>query len=122
MYSDGVLEHYRMPRGRGTLPHPDAQMTDTNPLCGDSITVHLAIENGVIAQARHQASGCAVSQAAASMLFERLEGMPIADALTLSREGVLEPFGQISLARVKCALLPLAAVKKALVVWEARHA
>lgn len=116
LYHEHVLEHYKKPRGAGTLTEATVRFDDSNPLCGDAIRVELFIEDGAIRSARHTSTGCAVSQAGASMLFERLEGMTVADALALPKEEIMDEFGSaLSVARVKCALLALSAVKKALV-------
>ncbi len=116
VYHEHVLEHYKKPRGTGTLPDATVRLDDSNPLCGDAISVELKVVDGIIVGARHTAKGCAVSQAGASMLFERLEGMTVAHALAFPKEEIMQEFGSaLSVARVKCALLGLSAVKKALV-------
>jgi nitrogen fixation NifU-like protein len=115
IYEEHILEHYRHPRNKGDLPGADFKFMDTNPLCGDEITVRFKTKNGVITAARFEATGCAISQAAASMLFEQLEGEDVADILKKDKHEVLSEFGELSVSRIKCALLPLTAVKKALV-------
>jgi nitrogen fixation NifU-like protein len=117
IYEENVLDHYRNPRNSGTLEAPDIVFKDDNPLCGDTITIHLQHDSeGNITKARHFSTGCAISQAATSMLFERLEGMRIRDALKIEKDKILEDLGtELSVSRVKCALLGLTALKKALV-------
>jgi nitrogen fixation NifU-like protein len=116
IYQEHILDHYKRPRGRGELAEATHSISDSNPLCGDSIEVKLKVVDGVIVSARHEARGCAVSQAGASMLFERLEGMKIRDVMSLSKDELLAEFGSaLSVSRIKCALLALSAVKKALV-------
>jgi nitrogen fixation NifU-like protein len=115
LYHEHVMDHYKEPRGRGTLPNATITFSDSNPLCGDTITLQLRIVDGVIVGARHEAKGCAVSQAGASMLFETLEGKRVDEVRALSNAVILSEFGEaLSVSRVKCALLGLAAVKKAL--------
>lgn len=115
VYHEHVLEHYRHPRNAGTLPDATVRFDDSNPLCGDTIHVDVKVEEGVVVAARFSAAGCAVSQAGASMLFERLEGMPVAEVLAFEKQTILDEFGSaLSVSRVKCALLALSAVKKAL--------
>lgn len=116
LYEEHVLDHYHHPRNAGKLEGPDIVFSDSNPLCGDTITIDLILDKDTIKQARHFSQGCAISQAATSMLFERLEGMKIKDVLAMQKEEVLEEFGTtLSVSRVKCALLGLTALKKALV-------
>ena len=116
IYHEHVLEHYKRPRGAGTLADATVMFDDSNPLCGDKIRVELKVVDGVVTGARHTSTGCAVSQAGASMLFERLEGMAVTDVARLDKQELLDEFGSaLSVSRVKCALLAFAAVKKALV-------
>ncbi len=110
------MDHYKHPRKNGTLPQPTITFSDSNPLCGDRITIQLVLEENCIRAARQETSGCAISQAAASMLFERIEGMTLSDVLALEKETVLEEFGTtLSVSRMKCALLAFAALKKAII-------
>lgn len=121
MYEEHVLDHYRHPRGKGTLPDADITIEDSNTSCGDRIKVSLKIANGRIAAACQECSGCAISQAGASMLFENLEGKSVQELLALSKEDVLSAFGStLSVSRVKCALLGCAALKKALIAYETK--
>ena len=83
--------------------------------------VESGVEKGKITQARQFTQGCAISQAGASMLFEQLEGMKLTDAAKLSKETVLDNFGELSVSRVKCALLGYAAMKKALTQSPEEH-
>jgi nitrogen fixation protein NifU and related proteins len=115
MYHEHIMDHYKHPRNKGSLEGPDVALTDSNPLCGDEITVTFRVKNGRITEARQFGVGCAISQAGASMLFEQLEGKTVKEALAIPKEDILEEFGtELSVSRVKCALLALAATKKAL--------
>ncbi len=113
-YRDYILEHYRHPHNFGTLAHPDATAEDINPLCGDQIRMELKLDDGVVSDVRFSGKGCAISQAAASMLTERIKGMKLADVAKLSKEIVLEDVGiGISPTRMKCAMLGLRVLKSA---------
>lgn len=122
-YEEHVMEHYREPHNAGELPSPTIKFEDTNPLCGDKITITLTInDKGIITAARHHSSGCAISQAATSMLFEELEGRKVSEIIMQDKKTILEEFGTtLSVSRVKCALLGLTALKKALVNYEERR-
>jgi SUF system NifU family Fe-S assembly protein len=74
MFRENILDHYRHPRNRGTLEHPDITYEDANPLCGDRIRMDLMVKDDRIAQVRFSGVGCSISQAAASMLCEAVEG------------------------------------------------
>jgi len=113
-YRDYILDHYRNPRNFGTLEHPDVEAEDLNPLCGDQIRMQLKLDDGVVSDVRFSGRGCAISQASASMLTERIKGMKLADVAKLSKDVVLEDVGiGISPTRMKCAMLGLRVLKSA---------
>ena len=122
IYEEHVMDHYKHPRNSGTISHPTIQFHDTNPLCGDEITLTLRVEKDKITAAKFVAKGCAISQAGASMLFEQLEGKTVREAIALDKQVILDEFGTaLSVSRVKCALLALSAVKKSLAANGARE-
>lgn len=114
MYRDYILDHYKNPRNSGELPGATNTYHDTNPLCGDEITMALLIEDDRVKDVRFVGKGCAISQASASILTEEIKGMTLDAVKAIDREHILENLGiPISPARVKCALLGLKAVKGA---------
>ncbi len=115
LFSENILDYYRNPRNKGVLAKPDLQARDTNPLCGDAIALQLQVSKGVILRARFEGTGCAISQASASLLAEKLEGMAVKQAAEISSKEVLEMLGiPVNGQRLKCALLSLHVLKKAL--------
>jgi nitrogen fixation protein NifU and related proteins len=116
LYRDEILEHYRNPHNFGTLETPDAVHEGQNPLCGDRITMMLAIdEAGTIEDVAFSGRGCAISQASASLLTDQLRGLRVDDAEALTNQDVLDLLGiEISPARLKCALLSIDTLKHAL--------
>jgi nitrogen fixation protein NifU and related proteins len=115
-YRDYILDHYRHPRNFGELAQADAEAEDLNPLCGDQIRMQLKVDDGAVSDVRFSGKGCAISQAAASMLTERIKGMRLADVAKLSKDIVLEDVGiGISPTRMKCAMLGLRVLKSAAV-------
>jgi nitrogen fixation NifU-like protein len=112
LYRENILEHYKHPRNQGTLEHPDITYEDGNPLCGDRIRMDLKLEDGRIAQIRFSGHGCSISQAAASMLCEAVEGKPLEEVKKLGRDDVLEMLGiELGPVRLKCGLLALKTLK-----------
>ena len=112
LYRENILEHYQRPRNRGTLEQPDVTFEDANPLCGDRIRMDFRIRDERIVEVRFSGHGCAISQAAASMLCERVEGQALAEVKQLSRADVLEMIGiELGPVRLKCALLALKTLK-----------
>ena len=112
IYRENILDHYRNPRNHGTLESPDITYEDANPLCGDLIRMDFKLKDGAIEQVRFSGHGCAISQASASMLCERVEGMALEEAKKIGREDVLEMLGiELGPVRLKCALLALKTLK-----------
>lgn len=112
IYSEIILEHWKDPRNKGKIQDADMVIKDSNPLCGDEITFYFKFDNEIIKDVKFEGSGCAISQAAASMLSEFVKGKNIYDIVKLEKSQI-EKMLHISLGpnRVKCALLPLKALK-----------
>ena len=124
LYRDEILEHYRHPHNFGTLPEPDAVFEGSNPLCGDRITLMLGIsEQGTVEEVAFTGRGCAISQASASMLTDEIKGKSLDEVSRIGVPQVLDELGiDISPARLKCALLSLDTLRRALagrVAWQA---
>jgi nitrogen fixation NifU-like protein len=108
LYAENILEHYRSPRGKKPINDGAWSVVhhEDNPSCGDELTIGLKVENGKITAVAWDGSGCAISQAAMSMLSEELIGKDIADAP--GKKEVLELLGvPVSARRMKCAMLGL---------------
>ena len=115
LYREHILDHYKNPRHHGRLAAADASVEGQNPLCGDQLTMDVKVADGRIADVSFDGHGCAISQAAASMLTERVLGMPVEEAAALTREDVVDEVGiPLSPVRLKCALLSLGTLKVAL--------
>ena len=114
-YREQILDHYRHPRNAGVLDPADAQAAGKNPFCGDEIRVTLRLDGGLVSELAFAGRGCAISQAAASMLSEEIVGRPIEEVAAYSRDEILELLGiTVNPSRLKCAVLGLGAVKRAL--------
>lgn len=117
IYAETILDHYRNPRGKGpvTAGQWDVIRQEDNPTCGDAITVGLKRENDTITGIAWEGEGCAISQAAMSMLAEELEGKTTEDIRKLGKDEVFSLLGiDIGPRRIKCALLALHALKNAI--------
>ena len=117
MYREVILDHYKNPRGHGVIEGADAQAEGLNPLCGDevSISVKFGADGETIEDIRFEGRGCAISQAATSMLTEIVKGRTATQVAKLPKEELLEEIGiPLSPIRLKCAILGLGVLKVAL--------
>jgi nitrogen fixation protein NifU and related proteins len=119
IYKENIIDHYKHPRNRRKIDSASVHYSDFNPLCGDKIDVYIVINNDTVTDVGFEGKGCAISQAAMSMLTERIKGMSAAEVAHISREDILQLLGiPIGVVRMKCAMLGLRATQKAL---EAQH-
>ena len=115
LYREVILDHYKNPRGHGLLEQPHAQAEGQNPLCGDEVTVSLRFEGDAISAVGFEGRGCAISQAATSMLTEIIVGKTAEEVARMPKEELLEEIGiPLTPVRLKCALLGLGVLKVAL--------
>jgi nitrogen fixation protein NifU and related proteins len=117
LYREVILDHYKSPRGHGLIADADAQAEGQNPLCGDevSISVKFAADGETIESVGFEGRGCAISQAATSMLTELVQGRKATEVATLPREELLDEIGiPLTPIRLKCAILGLGVLKVAL--------
>lgn len=113
LYSNVILDHFRNPRNFGSLCCPDISHEGLNPLCGDRIRIELKLRDGIIATARFQGDGCAISLAAASLLTELIRDLDIENAEVISNATLLLSLeSDVKPARMKCALLPLEVLRE----------
>jgi nitrogen fixation NifU-like protein len=138
LYREVILDHYRNPRNRTPLEHPDATAEGVNPLCGDEVTVELSFGDGTVEAVSVRGQGCSISQSSASMMGHAIKGKTTAEVrdlvdrfktMMLSENGVaLDPdnpgatIGDLEAlagvrkypVRIKCANLPWTTLEEAL--------
>ena len=122
LYREEILEHYRSPLNYGRIENPDAKFRDFNPVCGDEIEMFLALDGDSVGRIKFEAKGCAISRAAASFLTEHVKGRRVSYAREMGDGEMLGllPVKIVDI-RVKCALLPLKCMKKAIISMEVRR-
>jgi nitrogen fixation NifU-like protein len=86
LYQQVILDHNRRPRNRGRLPTANRAAHGDNPSCGDQCDVFLRLEGDRIAEITFDGSGCAISQASASLMTTQLKGKTVAEAESLYDE------------------------------------
>ena len=84
LYREVILDHYRNPRHRNALAAPTAHAEGHNPLCGDEITIDVAVSDGTVTDIAVSGQGCSISQASASMMAEAVTGKTVAEVGTLT--------------------------------------
>ena len=117
LYREVILDHYKNPRGHGTIEGADAEAEGQNPLCGDEVSIYVAFgEDGeTIDDVKFSGLGCAISQAATSMLMEMAKGRTAEQVATLDKDELLAEIGvPLTPVRLKCAMLGLTTLKVAL--------
>jgi nitrogen fixation NifU-like protein len=117
MYREVILDHYKNPRGHGVLADADAQAEGQNPLCGDEVSIYVAFEEDgeTIDEVKFAGRGCAISQAATSMLTEMVQGRTATEIATLDKDELLDEIGiPLTPVRLRCAMLGLTTLKVAL--------
>ncbi len=81
-----LMDYHRNPRGAGTCDPATHHAEGHNPACGDLVKLSFHVEDGRILQARTTGAGCAVSQAAASLLREQLQGKTLTETHVVLHE------------------------------------
>lgn len=111
-YREQIIDLYENPLNYGTLEPHDFSYEEDNPLCGDVVRIDVRLKEGRVAEVCWSGDGCAISQAAASLLTEAIKGMSLEEVRHFSKEYLLEMLGiPLSMTRVKCALLSLKVLK-----------
>ena len=108
LYRDFILEHYRNPHNKGVLDPHDLHFADSNPTCGDEMSMSLLLDEPKerIAEVAFDGRGCAISQASASILTDGLRGKSLDEVRDMDPKSLLDEIGvPIGPARLKCALL-----------------
>ena len=116
LYREVILDHYKSPRNHGLLEPHDAFAEGQNPLCGDEVAVSVRFSEGdVIEDVGFEGRGCAISQAATSMLTDLVKGRTAQQVAAMDKSELLEEIGiPLTPVRLKCAILGLGVLKVAL--------
>ena len=122
MYQENILDHYEHPYHRGALVQPTLDYLDLNPLCGDALRIQACVEDrGRLAEAYFEGAGCVISLASALFLMEAVEGKTLVEIKDMGRQDILNLLGiPLTTMRVKCAMLSLRTLIKAIHLYEAK--
>ena len=114
LYRDNILDHHHNPRNYGSLENSDIHLRELNPLCGDEIEIYVKLDSGKVKEMTFTGKGCAISQASASMLTEKVAGKKLSEIMKLSSNDIVSMLGAtLTPSRIKCATLSLEVLHKA---------
>ena len=113
-YSDTFRDHLAHPRNAGELADANATAEESNPVCGDRLRLSLRIRNKRIEAARFLAYGCPPTLACGSALSEIIQGMPLEDAMKLSRKEIVDAVGGLPARKQHAAALAIQVLRAAI--------
>ena len=112
LYDDHILDHFESPYHKGQLVEASCTHSDRNPICGDQVTMQVRLDGDKVAECYFDGKGCAISQAAASILCEAVEGKTIAELRDLQAKDMLAMLKvPLTASRQKCGLLAFKVLK-----------
>ena len=116
LYTEIIIDEGKNPQNEGKLENPDISQHDANPMCGDSITLQMKIDDDSVSDIKWHGDGCTICKACTSVLTQLVKGKNIDYAKNLKKEELLSELGldylvKQSPVRIKCALLSLKSLK-----------
>lgn len=121
LYSEKVMDHFRNPRNVGEIQDADGVGEVGNAKCGDIMKMYLKIEDDVITDVKFETFGCGSAIATSSMATELIKGKPVADALKLTNQAVVEALDGLPPHKLHCSVLAEEAVKAAVKDYYDKH-
>lgn len=122
LYDDHILDHYESPYHKGRLADACCVHSDRNPICGDQVTIQLRLEGDKVAECYFDGKGCAISQAAASILCEAIEGKSLEELRQFQAKNMLDLLKvPLTASRQKCGLLAFKVLKTLLYQHDQPH-
>lgn len=112
---ENLLELYENPQHRGPLDGADVSLPGGNPGCGDIVTIHLKVaEDGRAEAIMFEGEGCTISQAAAELVADRMQGASLDEIEALEHDVIIDELGrEVVMSRPRCATLALGTLKQA---------
>lgn len=118
-----LLELYDNPTHFGPLENADISVKGGNPGCGDIVDIHIKVnDEGKVERIMFQGEGCTISQAAAELVSERMEGLNLEDIEALEHDVIIDELGrEVVMSRPRCATLALGTLKQAVHDYRIQH-
>ncbi len=117
LYQEIIIEEYKRPQNQGSIVDADLVLTGGNSSCGDRVTIYLKINHDQITDIKWQGSGCAISQAAMSVLSQKImnEQPSLRNIQKFTKAEMLELLGlsEITSGRERCLLMGVKTLQKA---------
>jgi nitrogen fixation NifU-like protein len=114
MYSEKVFEHFMCPQNVGSMPDCDGEGVVGDPNCGDSLTVYIKVENGVIEKISFLVFGCVASIATSSMMTVLAKGKRLEDALRITEQDIIDALNDLPEDKKHCSNLGVKGLKAAI--------
>lgn len=121
---ENLLELYENPTHRGAPENADVSVKGGNPGCGDIVTIHMKVDaDGKVEDIHFEGDGCTISQAAAELVAERMEGSTLEDIEQLQHDVIIDELGrEVVMSRPRCATLALGTLKQAVAEYRSKMA
>lgn len=114
IYSEKVLEHFKHPHNQGEIKDADAVGEVGNPVCGDVMKIYLKLKDNVIQDIKFETLGCAAAIAVSSALTDIVKGKTIDEALTVTKDKIVEDLGGLPATKIHCSMLGVEALQTAI--------
>ena len=113
-FTEKTLDYAKNPRNQGEMEQPTAVGEVSNPDCGDSTTMYLKVEDGIIKDVTFETFGCAAAVASSSILTEMIIGKTVEEAYKMTEEAVANELGGLPDKKMHCSLIGIDAMRKAI--------
>jgi len=113
MYSQKVIDHFTSPHNAGVMENPDAVGIAGSADCGDTTTLYLKVQDGIITDAMFQTFGCAAAIASSSVFTDLLKGKTLAEALKITNMDVVNLLDGLPEAKIHCSVMAEDSVRAA---------
>jgi nitrogen fixation protein NifU and related proteins len=113
-YTQKVLDHFKNPHNQGVIKNADAVGEAGNPVCGDVMKIYLKVKNNVIKDVKFETLGCAAAIAVSSSLTDLVKGKTLDEALTITKDKIVEDLGGLPPVKIHCSMLGVEALNEAI--------
>lgn len=120
-YSQKVLEHFLNPRNVGVIEDPDGYGKVGNPVCGDLMEMYIKVEDDIITDIKFKTFGCGSAIATSSMVTEMAKGMPVDEAMRITRRDVADELEGLPPLKMHCSNLAAEALHAAIEDYRSRE-